>query len=156
MPAEIGSPAPDFTLLNHDRSAMSLTDLRGRRTLLVFIPLPFTRTCTAELCSLQENLVSFGDANANVVAITCDTMGANRAWAEAEGVTYPVLSDFWPHGSVSQAYGCFNENLGVSDRATYVLDEDGIVRDIIRSESFGTARSIESYRTALDTIDTAR
>ncbi|HSJ28243.1 MAG TPA: redoxin domain-containing protein [Acidimicrobiia bacterium] len=152
MPAEIGSPAPDFALLNYDRSVVSLNDLRGRKTLVVFIPFPFTRTCTAELCSLQDNLASFNGADANLVAITCDTMGANRAWAAAEGVTYPVLSDFWPHGVVSQAYGCFNENLGVSDRATYVLDEDGIVRDIIRSESFGTARSIESYTAALDMI----
>lgn len=149
MAAEIGSPAPDFTLLNHDRTAVSLSDLRGKKTLIVFIPFPFTRVCTSELCSLRDYLASLEESDTNVVAITCDSYGSNRAWAAAEGVSYPVLSDFWPHGAVATAYGCFNETLGVADRSTYVLDADGIVREIIRAESFGTAREISSYAEAL-------
>lgn len=149
MAAEIGAPAPDFTLLNHDRTAVSLSDLRGKKTLIVFIPFPFTRVCTSELCSLRDNLAALEEADTNVVAITCDSYGSNRAWAAAEGVSFPVLSDFWPHGAVATAYGCFNEGLGVADRATYVLDADGIVREVIRAESFGTAREISSYTEAL-------
>ncbi|HVR33292.1 MAG TPA: redoxin domain-containing protein [Acidimicrobiia bacterium] len=149
MAAEIGAPAPDFTLLNHDRTAVSLSDLRGKKTLIVFIPFPFTRVCTSELCSLRDNLAALEEADTNVVAITCDSYGSNRAWAAAEGVSFPVLSDFWPHGAVATAYGCFNEGLGVADRATYVLEADGIVREVIRAESFGTAREISSYTEAL-------
>ena len=149
MPAEIGAPAPDFTLLNYDRTTISRADLLGMNSLLVFIPLAFTRTCTSELCDLRDNLGSLEQGGSRVVAVTCDTMGANRAWAGSEAVTYPLLSDFWPHGEVSKAYGCFNEELGVPNRTTYVIDADGIVRDIIESESFGTARDLGSYTRAL-------
>ena len=152
MSAEIGAPAPDFTLMNYDRTTLSRSDLLGVKTLLVFIPLAFTRTCTAELCDLRDNLVSLEEGGSRVVAITCDTMGANRAWAGMEGVTYPVLSDFWPHGEVSKAYGCFNDRLGVPNRTTYVIDAEGTVRDIIESESFGTARDVGSYAQALASL----
>lgn len=149
MTAEIGLPAPDFTLINHDRTPVALSDLRGRKSLVVFIPYPFTRVCTSELCSLRDNLSDLEETDTNVVVITTDSYGSNRAWAKAEGVTYPVLSDFWPHGAVATAYGCFNESLGVANRATYVLDEEGIVREIIHAENFGTAREIDSYLKAL-------
>jgi mycoredoxin-dependent peroxiredoxin len=152
MPAVIGAPAPDFTLRNYDRTTVSRSDLLGSKSLLVFIPFAFTRTCTAELCDLRDNLEEFERGRTKVVAVTCDTMGANGGWARSEGVTYPVLSDFWPHGEVSKAYGCFNEDLGVPNRTTYVIDAEGIVRDIIESESFGTARSVNSYTEALSAI----
>lgn len=149
MPAEIGAPAPDFTLLNYDRTTISRSDLLGSKTLLVFIPFAFTRTCTAELCELRDNLESLEQGGSRVVAVTCDTMGANGAWARSEGVTYPVLSDFWPHGEVAKAYGSFNDTLGVPNRVTYVIDADGIVADIIESESFGASRDFGSYTQAL-------
>lgn len=149
MPAVIGSPAPDFTLRNYDKTQLSLADLHGSRTLLVFIPLPFTRVCTSELCDLRDNLARLENDGTRVVAVTCDSLGSNGAWARAEGVTYPILSDFWPHGEVARAYGCFNEAIGVADRTTYVIDEEGIVRDIIEAESFGTARDLATYTAAL-------
>jgi mycoredoxin-dependent peroxiredoxin len=149
MAAEIGSPAPDFTLLNYDRTPVSLGDLRGRKTLIVFIPWPFTRVCTSELCSLRDSLSTLEEAETNVVVITSDSYGSNRAWAAAEGVTYPILSDHWPHGAVATAYGCFHEGLGVANRATYVLDAEGIVRDIIFAENLGTARDVTGYLDSL-------
>jgi peroxiredoxin len=152
MAAEIGAAAPDFTLRNYDRSEISLSDLRGRKSLLVFIPFPFTRTCTAELCDLRDNLASLESTDANVIAITSDSMGSNRAWAAAEGVTYPILSDFWPHGAVAIDYGCFNEALGVANRTTYVIDAEGVVREIIEAESFGMAREMTSYTAALSSL----
>jgi peroxiredoxin len=152
MPAAIGAPAPDFTLRNYDRTMVSLSDLKGKKSLVVFIPLPFTRTCTSELCDLRDNLGALEAADTNVVVITSDSYGSNGAWAKAEGVTYPILSDSWPHAAVAREYGCFNEKIGVADRATYVLDADGVVRDIITSESFGTARDFASYTGSLEAI----
>lgn len=152
MVAEIGVPAPDFTLLNYDKTTVSLAALIGRKTLIVFIPFPFTRVCTSELCALQDNLTALETIDTNVVVITSDSFGSNRAWAQAEGVTYPILSDFWPHGEVARAYGCFNGALGVGNRATYVLDSEGVVREIITGESFGTARDFGTYTTALAEI----
>jgi mycoredoxin-dependent peroxiredoxin len=152
MAAEIGAPAPDFTLFNYDRTVMSLADLLGKKSLIVFIPFPFTRTCTSELGAIRDNFDTLVDADTNVVVVTTDTAPSNGAWARAENVQYPVLSDFWPHGAVAQAYGCFNDSLGVADRATYVLDAEGIVRDIIVAESFGTAREFECYTDAIAAI----
>lgn len=152
MPAEIGSTAPDFSLRNYDKTKLSLADLHGSKALLVFIPLPFTRVCTSELCDLRDNLGSLESEGTRVVAVTCDSLGSNRAWAQAEGITYPILSDFWPHGEVARAYGCFNEAIGVADRTTYVIDAEGIVRAIIEAESFISAREVDAYAKALAAI----
>lgn len=149
MAAEIGKPAPDFSLPDADREAVTLDSLRGRRTLLVFVPFPFTGVCTGEVCDLQNNLSRLREKDANVAVITCDTPFSNGKWAELEGLEYPILSDFWPHGAVASAYGCFNEQLGIADRATYVLDAEGTVTDIFTTDHILTARNLEDYVTAL-------
>ena len=65
---------------------------------------------------------------------------------------FPVLSDFWPHGDVARAYGVFDERVGVANRTTFVLDAEGIVREIIASDSLGTAREHDAYATALEAV----
>ena len=149
MAIEIGQAAPDFSLPNSNNDQVTLESLRGNKTLLVFIPFPFTGVCTGELCELQENLGKLTDLGANVVAITCDTRFSNGAWAEQEEIEYPVLSDFWPHGEVSMVYGVFNSSLGAAVRTTFVLDAKGTVTDIIKSEELAEARHIEDYLSAL-------
>ncbi len=149
MAAEIGAPAPDFTLVDQDGNAVSLADLRGRRSLIVFIPFPFTRTCEGELCAIRDNLDDLTALDANVVVITCDTRPVHKRWAAEHGFSFPILSDFWPHGITADAYGCFNDQLGCAMRTTYVLDEEGVVRDIISSAGLGEAREVADYRAAL-------
>ena len=149
MPAQVGQPAPDFTLVDQTRTPISLADLRGRKTLLVFFPFAFSGVCQGELCTIRDNLHGLEAADANVVAISCDPHHANRAWTEQEGFGFKILSDFWPHGAVSQAYGCFNDQVGCAMRATYVLDEEGIVRAIVSTESLGQPREFDSYQEAL-------
>jgi len=90
--------------------------------------------------------------DANVVAITCDTRFVHKKWSEEQGYQFPILSDFWPHGATAQAYGCFNETAGSAWRTTYVLDADGIVRDIIATGDLGVIRSIDDYDEALAKI----
>ncbi len=150
MTVQIGQPAPDFRLLDQHRNWVTLDDLKGKKTLLVFIPFPFTRTCTSELCELRDRLSELPDVN--VVAITTHAVPSNAAWAAAEGLTYPVLSDYWPHGRVSQAYGTFNDKLGVAMRSTFVLDAEGTVRDVIATDELGTAREYAAYEQALAAI----
>ena len=145
MVASIGSPAPDFSLYSQAREPVSLESLAGRKTLIVFIPFPFTGTCEGELCDLRDNMHQLDSMDANVVVITCDTLAANAHWATEEGFEFPILSDFWPHGVVATAYGCFDERLGCARRSTFVLDEESIVRDIIASDSMGRPRPIASY-----------
>ena len=152
MSAAIGSPAPDFTLRNFDGENVSLDSLRGRKSLIVFIPFPFSDTCGVELCTIRDRLTDLNDVDANVVVITTDTFFANRAWANENGFEFPVLTDFWPHGEVTRAYGAFDDKVGAANRATYVLDADGIVRAIVATESRKVAREFDAYTAALAAI----
>lgn len=149
MALQIGDAAPNFTLPDTEREQVSLDSLKGRKTLLVFIPFPFTGVCTGEACDLQNNLSRLQSDGANVVVITCDTPFSNGEWAKKEGMEYPILSDYWPHGAVSSAYGVFNEDLGVANRVTFVLDAEGSITDIFSSGHILEARNLEDYATAL-------
>ena len=149
MTLSVGQQAPDFNLMNHDRQWVTRESLEGKKALVVFIPFPFTGTCTGEVCELRDRLEELNGLDANVVVITCDTFASNGAWANQEGLAFPILSDFWPHGAVAQAYGAFNEQVGVADRWTFVLDEQGTITDIFNSEGLGVARNYADYVTAL-------
>lgn len=153
MVAEIGSPAPGFSLRNIDGNLVTLDDLRGRKSLVVFIPFPFTGTCEGELCAIRDRLSELNDLDAAVVAITCDTPFANKEWAERNGFGFPVLSDFWPHGAVTDAFGAFDPEVGAANRWTFVLDADGVVRSIVSTESRRFAREFDEYVAALAAID---
>ena len=152
MTARIGQPAPPFSLRNIDREFVSLDDLTGRKTLVVFIPFPFSGTCEGELCAIRDRLSELDDLDANVVAITTDTFFANKAWSDQNGFGFPLLTDFWPHGAVTTAYGTFDEAVGAANRSTFVLDEEGIVRDIIATDSRANAREFDAYVEALAAI----
>ena len=149
MPLEIGSDAPDFTLLNQDRQPVSLESLKGSRSVIVFIPFAFTRTCEGELCQIRDEYSMFDEADTRVVAITCNTLHANRVWAEQQGFQFDLLSDFWPHGATARLYDTFNETFGYAERTTYFLDEAGVIVDVSRSENLGEARPFDDYRAAI-------
>ena len=147
-----GTPAPDFELVDQTRTKRTLAEFRGSKTLIVFIPFAFSGVCSGELCYIRDHYATLNDLDASVVAISCDHFFSNKAWAETNGFEFPVLSDYWPHGAVAQAYGAFNETTGSANRFTFVLDEDGIVRDVINTEELGVAREFEEYTRALSAI----
>ena len=149
MTARVGAPAPDFTLVDQDRNRVSLSDFEGHKTMVVFIPNPFTGVCEGEVCEIRDNIAALGSSDAKVVVITTHGMFTNKKWAEELGIDFPILSDFWPHGAIASAYGCFNEKLGIAERATYVLDSEGIVREISATDSLGTPREFSAYTDAL-------
>ena len=129
---------------------VSLSDFAGQKAVaLVFYPFTFTGVCEGELCRLRDDHSQFEQAGVQVLAVSCDSRHAQRIWAEQQGYTFPVLSDFWPHGAVAKAYGVFNEQLGCAIRATFLIDQDGIVVDEFRTDSLGEARSAERYGEAL-------
>lgn len=147
----IDNPAPSFKLFDQDMKRVSLEDFRDSKALVVFIPLPFTNTCLGEMCQLRDRLSALNDIDAGVVAITTHAPPTNKRWSEDNQFGFPILSDYWPHGAVASAYGTFNEKLGIADRSTYVLDADGVVRDVITSE-FGSPREYDRYVQALSRI----
>jgi mycoredoxin-dependent peroxiredoxin len=152
MSAEVGQPAPSFELRNIDGEMMGLEDLNGRKSLIVFIPFPFTGGCEGELCAIRDRLSELNDLDANVVAITTAAVPTNRAWSEMNSFGFPVLSDFWPHGVVTAAYGAFDDAVGAAYRSTYVLDEDGIVSSVVATESRKFMREVDDYVAALEAI----
>lgn len=149
---EVGSAAPDFTLKNQHGEDVSLSGLRGRNVVVVFYPFAFSGICTGELCEIRDNLAIFNDADAEVLAISCDPMFSLRAWADQDGYDFSLLSDFWPHGEVAKAFGIFEEGPGAAARGTYVIDREGIVRWKVEN-GLGQARDLAAYRQALASLD---
>jgi peroxiredoxin len=145
----VGAQAPDFELRDQHAQTHRLSSYRGRKNvLLVFYPFAFTGVCTGELCAIRDDASALNTDDTAVLAVSCDTVASLRVFAEREGLDYPLLSDFWPHGAVAQAYGVFNEALGAADRGTFLIDRDGVVRWTVRNE-IPNARTISDYEKAI-------
>jgi peroxiredoxin len=145
----VGDLAPDFELRAHTGDVVKLSDFRGEKNVVVvFYPAAFTPTCSGELCTLRDQRVDFVGDDVQLLAISVDPVASLRAFAEQNGFDYPLLSDFWPHGEVSKAYGVFFEPRGFATRGTFIIDKDGIIRWSVVNTP-GDARSTDEYREAL-------
>jgi len=94
--------------------------------LLVFFPLAFTGICQRELDDIQTHLADHDGIQA--LAVSVGPPPTHKVWAKQSGFTFPLLSDFWPHGAVAQAYGVFNDDAGFANRGTFAVDRAGVVR----------------------------
>lgn len=152
MALENDTQAPDFELVNQYGETVRLSDFRGKKAVaLVFFPLAFSGTCTGELCALRDNLNLFKDHAVELIGISVDSKYTLRAWAEQEHYDFALLADFWPHGEIAKEYGVFLPEKGFANRATFVIDETGIIRASFITAP-GEARSIEAYRAALELL----
>lgn len=149
MALENDTHAPDFELANQFGEHVRLSDYRGVRPVaLVFFPLAFSSTCTGELCALRDNLSLFKESGVELIGISVDSKATLRAWADQEGYDFTLLADFWPHGDVAKEYGVFLDHKGFANRATFIIDRDGIIRASFITAP-GEARQIGEYRAAL-------
>ncbi len=144
----VGQAAPAFNARNQHGQEVSLDSLLGAPALLVFYPWAFSGICTSELCVLRDDLAQFHALDARVLAISCDPMFALRAYSEAEGLTFDLLADHWPHGKIAQDYGVFDEEWGVARRGSFVLDAEGTVTWSV-SNGIGQARDLAEHLQAL-------
>ncbi|MEU3251687.1 peroxiredoxin [Streptomyces sp. NPDC006997] len=152
MAIQVGEKAPDFELKDNHGRTVRLSDLRGdKNVVLLFYPFAFTGVCTGELCEVRDNLPRFSDRDTQVLAVSNDSIHTLRVFAEQEGLEYPLLSDFWPHGETSRAYGVFDEAKGCAVRGTFVIDKEGVVRWTVVN-GLPDARDLNEYVTALDTL----
>ncbi len=119
--------------------------------MLLFYPFAFTGVCTGELCALRDELPTFVNDDVQLLAVSNDSPFSLRVFAEQEGLEYPLLSDFWPHGDTSRAYGVFDEEKGCAVRGTFIIDKEGVVRWTVVN-GLPDARDIESYVTALKAL----
>jgi peroxiredoxin (alkyl hydroperoxide reductase subunit C) len=124
---EPGTPAPDFTLPDQDGNEVSLSDLRGQTTVLVFYPNDFSPVCTDQLNVYQEVLPDLEAEGVKLLGVSVDSAFAHKAFQQHLGVTIPLLADFHPKGEVSRRYGVYSEKWGVSRRALVMIDPEGVV-----------------------------
>jgi len=126
---QIGGQAPDFTLRDQFGQDVALSDYRGQKAVaIVFFPYAFSGVCTGEMAGVRDRLDAFMTFDTEIVAISCDPRYALRQFADTDGLNFPLLSDFWPHGEVARAYGVFDERTGAARRSSYVVDREGVVR----------------------------
>lgn len=131
MSISVGQKAPDFSLFNSEKHKVSLRDFKGRNVLLLFFPQAFTGVCTAELCSIRDNLQKYSNLNADVLGISVDSVFTLAKYKAEQQYNFPLLSDF--NKEVSHDYGSLYhewilEMKGVSKRSAFLVDKNGIVQ----------------------------
>jgi peroxiredoxin len=133
-------------------SPVTLSSFKGQKNVVIlFYPFAFSGICTGELCALRDDLAAFQNDDVQLLAISCDPMYAQRAFAEQEGYKFPVLADFWPHGGAARAYGVFDDARGCAVRGTFIVDKNGtLVWQIVNG--LGDARNLVEYKSALASL----
>ena len=145
----VGETAPDFTLRDQNNEEVTLSSFRGRQAvLIIFYPLAFTGICTGELCAVRDDLPTFQNDDVQVLTISVDSTYSHKIFSEREGYEFPLLSDFWPHGAVAQRYGAFNDQAGIANRGTFLVDKSGIVR-FTELNGPGEGRDPQGWRDAI-------
>ena len=151
MAADVGSTAPDFTLMNQDREPVTLSQLKGKPVVLAFFPAAFSGVCQKELCTFRDSMGALNAASAQVLGISVDTFFALKAFQDQEKLNFPLLSDF--NKEVIRDYGVFNEDMiglkGIAKRSVFVLDKNGVVR---HREVLDDARNEPDYKKVLDSV----
>jgi len=142
----VGHPAPDFTARNQHGEQVSLAALRGAPVVLLFYPWAFSGICREELAAVRDSHDRFVAAGARVLAVSCDSMFTLRAYADAEGIEFDMLSDHWPHGAIANLFGVFDADAGCALRGTFVLDAEGVI-------SWRTVNGIGEPRNLADVLD---
>ncbi|WP_031078348.1 peroxiredoxin [Streptomyces sp. NRRL WC-3742] len=152
MAIEVGSQAPDFELNDQHGQSVRLADFRGRKAvLLVFYPFAFTGVCTGELGEVQRELDGLQNEDVQVLGLSCDSQFGQRVFADREGLGFPLLADFWPHGAVARAYGVLDEERGCPLRGSFVIDRAGTVRWSVVN-GLPDARDVREYLKALASL----
>ena len=123
----LGQPAPGFTARNQHGELLALSGLRGAPAVIIFYPWAFSSICRDELAAVRDDHERFAALDARVLAVSCDAMYTLRAYADAEGIPFDLLSDHWPHGAIARAYGVFDEQAGCARRGTFVVDSAGLI-----------------------------
>ena len=153
MPDEkirVGQEAPDFTLPDENLQPVRLRDFRGQPVMIVFFPFAFSPVCQGEFCAIRDEWAGFDQAGAAVLAISRDSVYSLRAWKEQQRFKHTLLSDM--KGEVARLYGAWNEAAGFAERLTVILDKDGRVSYLTRTETISTPRD---QMEALDAVKAA-
>ena len=153
MPVTVGQKAPDFTLVDTDRKAVSLSDFAGKKTVLVFYPGAFTGVCTKEMCTFRDSLAELNDLSAQVVGISVDAPAANKGFADVNKLTFPLLSDYERKAvmayDIPQIDFAGLKGYTSSKRAVFVLDAQGTVKYAWVSDNPGVEPNYDEVKSAV-------
>ncbi|SHM05413.1 redoxin domain-containing protein [Chitinophaga sp. CF418] len=152
MNVTVGAKAPAFTLVSTDKQKVSLEDFKGQNLVILFFPMAFTSVCTAELCSMRDNIATYNGLNSAIVGISVDSPFTLNKFRADQNLNFPLLSDF--NKEASQAYGAFYETFaldlkGVSKRAAFVVDKEGIIR---YAQVLETASDLPDFEAVKNTL----
>ena len=155
MAIEVGQTAPDFTLFSDEKKAVSLSEFRGKNVVLNFFPAAFTGVCTAQLCDARDNMKKYESLNAQVLGISVDSPFTLAKFKADNEYGFPLLSDF--NKVVIDQYGLFLDQfvfgmIGVSKRAIFVIDTEGVVRYAEVTPSAGNSPNFVAVRETLEAI----
>ena len=155
MPLQIGQPAPEFQSHDTEKNLVNLSDFRGRSVVLLFFPAAFTSICTAELCSVRDEISLFNNLNAEVIGISVDMPFSLKKFKEEQHLNFSLLSDF--NKTISTSYHCLYENFagwmhGVSKRGAFVIDKDGIIQYAEVLENAGEVPNLAEVKKSLENL----
>lgn len=150
-----GQMAPNFTLYNTTKTEITLSDLKGKNVVLLFFPLAFTSTCTAELCSVRDELATYNSLNAMVFGISIDSLFTLAKFKEEQKLNFDLLSDF--NKTASAAYESLYPDFmfgmrGVGKRSAFVIDKNGILQYAEVLEKAGDLPNFNAVKTCLQSL----
>lgn len=153
MSLQVGQIAPDFSLFDTEKNKVSLSSFKGQPVVILFFPLAFTGVCTAELCSVRDNIAAYNAVNAKVLAISVDSLFTLAKFKEEQSIGFSLLSDF--NKEASKAYGSIYEPfvfdmMGVSKRSAFVVDKEG---KIAYAEVLESAGDLPNFEAVLQTLN---
>ncbi len=150
-----GAIAPGFVLRDTEKKEVNLEDFRGQNVLLLFFPLAFTGTCTEELCQIRDEKSFYDEANAQILAISVDSLFSLEKYKSEQGYNFPMLSDF--NKDVSGSYGALYDDFvlgmkGVSKRSAFVIDKEGKIQYAEVLENAGELPNFKEINTVLQNL----
>ena len=128
MSLAVGLRAPEFALKDQSQKEVKLSDFAGKKNLvLVFYPLDWSPTCSNEHACLVNGMKQFETLDAEVLGVSVDSVWSHKAYAEKMGIKYSLLADFHPKGAMSEKYGVYLGEKGITGRAIFIVDKTGKV-----------------------------
>jgi alkyl hydroperoxide reductase subunit AhpC len=155
--AEIGSPAPAFTLdavIKTEFKKISLSDYHGKWLVLYFYPGDFTFVCPTEIKGFNKSLAEFKAANTEILAVSVDSKFSHLAWIKSgalDTLDYPLLSDFSKH--TARAYGVLDEETSSARRGLFIIDPKGVIQHVVVHNG-KVGRSVEETLRVLKALQT--
>ena len=128
MSIAVGQAAPDFVLQNQEKKEVKLSDFAGKKNVvLMFYPLDWSPVCTNEHACMVNDMKSFDTLDAEVLGVSVDSTWSHKAYAEKMGIKYSLLADFQPRGEMSDKYGAYLPDKGITGRHIVIVGKDGKV-----------------------------